>query len=59
MDKINQVVSITSARKLLGKEALSMSDDQIKDLIFTLTLVAKQYLRYNSSKKALGKNDGK
>jgi len=59
VDKINQVVSITSARKLLGKEALSMSDDQIKDLIFTLTLVAKQYLRYNSSKKALGKNDGK
>lgn len=47
-----QRITVKEARKLLGKPGRSMTDDQIKEVIEQLTLIAKHSLRYNSSKKA-------
>ena len=43
------VVSAQKARRILGTLAQSMNDDQVKDLIFSLHLLAKEQLRYNGS----------
>ena len=56
---MNNNISIQAARKIIGKGNENMSDTQVQDLIFTLTLLARQYLRYNSSNITLGENDGK
>ncbi len=44
------VVSVHKARKILGVLANPMSDDQVKDLIYSLHLLAKEQLVYNGSK---------
>ena len=44
------VVSVQKARRILGALASSMSDDQVKDLIYSLHLLAKEKLVYNGSK---------
>ena len=44
------VVSVQKARRILGALANSMSDDQVKDLIYPLHLLAKEQLVYNGSK---------
>ncbi len=44
------VVSVQKARRILGALANSMSDDQVKDLIYSLHLLAKEQLVYNGSK---------
>ena len=44
------VVSVQKARRILGTLAHSMSDDQVKDLIYSLHLLAKEQLVYNGSK---------
>ena len=44
------VVSVQKARRILGVLANSMSDDQVKDLIYSLHLLAKEQLVYNGSK---------
>lgn len=44
------VVSVQRARRILGTLAHSMSDDQVKDLIYSLHLLAKEQLVYNGSK---------
>ncbi len=44
------VVSVQKARRILGALASSMSDDQVKDLIYSLHLLAKEQLVYNGSK---------
>lgn len=44
------VVSVQKARRILGTLAHSMSDDQVKDLIYSLHLLAKEKLVYNGSK---------
>lgn len=46
----NHVVSIAKARRILGSTAKSMSDNQIKELIHFLHLLAKEQLIYNGSK---------
>lgn len=43
------VVSVQKARRILGTLAHSMSDDQVKDLIYSLHLLAKEQLVYNGS----------
>ena len=44
------VVSVQKARRILGTLANPMSDDQVKDLIYSLHLLAKEKLVYNGSK---------
>lgn len=44
------VVSIQKARRILGVLAQSMNDDQVKDVIYSLHLLAKEQLVYNGSK---------
>ena len=44
------VVSVQKARRILGALANSMSDDQVKDLIYSLHLLAKEQLVYTGSK---------
>ena len=44
------VVSVQKARRILGTLANPMSDDQVKDLIYSLHLLAKEQLVYTVSK---------
>ena len=44
------VVSVQKARRILGTLANPMSDDQVKDLIYSLHLLAKEQLVYTGSK---------
>ena len=44
------VVSVPKARRILGTLANPMTDDQVKDLIYSLHLLAKEQLVYNGSK---------
>lgn len=44
------VVRVPKARRILGTLAHSMSDDQVKDLIYSLHLLAKEHLVYTGSK---------
>ena len=44
------VVSVQKVRRILGALANSMSDDQVKDLIYSLHLLAKEQLVYTGSK---------
>jgi len=39
------IISIKEARKILGKEAENLSDDQIEDLIINLQSIAKLYIQ--------------
>lgn len=54
MKRLDQIITVGEARKLLGKEGSSLSDDQVSELITTLSLLAKQFLRKNGSKKVRG-----
>lgn len=40
-----QVISVKEARKLLGKDGKTLSDNQLVELIQTLTLVADDFLQ--------------
>lgn len=44
------VVSVQKARRILGTLANPMTDDQVKDLIYSLHLLAKEQLVYTGSK---------
>lgn len=46
------VISVKEARKLLGKEAQGMDDDQVLEIVVLLTEVARAYLRKKSVKKS-------
>jgi hypothetical protein len=43
--KEEPLISINEARKLLGKEAQDLSDQEVVDLIVLLTDSAKEYLK--------------
>ena len=47
----SRTISVQRARRILGKRAESLSDDQIREIIIALHLLAKQHLGYNGSKK--------
>ncbi|MEK9196288.1 MAG: hypothetical protein AAB914_02875 [Patescibacteria group bacterium] len=56
LNSINQkeeqrTVSISRARRILGKKYEKLTDDQVRDILTTLHLLARQNLGYNSSKK--------
>lgn len=44
------VIPIKEARKLLGKDAHTLSDDQVEELIKLLTSMAEDLLQTNGSK---------
>lgn len=44
------VISIKEARKLLGKDAHTLSDNQVKELVLLLTSMAEDFLQTNGSK---------
>lgn len=44
------IVSVQKARRILGSTAKSMSDNQVRELIHTLHLLAKEQLVYTGSK---------
>jgi hypothetical protein len=43
---MSQVISVTEARKILGKDAEGMSDEELRNIIHTLDLLAKDALRH-------------
>jgi hypothetical protein len=45
-------ILIKEARKLLGKEGASLNDDQVREIVITLYLMAKGYLRNSGSKNS-------
>lgn len=50
----NQSITVKEARKLLGKDGHQLTDNQVKEIINTLTLIARQYLNKDSSNISLG-----
>lgn len=44
------LISVLEARKLLGKDAKNLNDDQVIEIISTLTLMARKYLQDAGSK---------
>jgi hypothetical protein len=44
------VVTVSKARRILGDLAIELSDDQVKEILHTLHLLAKEHLCYNGSK---------
>lgn len=44
------VISVKEARKILGKDAIELSDNQVKELIIVLTSMAQDYLQVQGSK---------
>ena len=47
-------ISIGEARKKLGKDAEQLSDDQIIEIIITLSLLTREQLNRPGSKKSSG-----
>lgn len=45
-----EIVSLAKARRILGASAKSMNDNQVRELIYTLHLLAKEQLVYSGSK---------
>lgn len=52
--QFKQVISIKEARKLLGSPSKQLSDDQVREIINVLHLMARHYLQNSRSKKASG-----
>ena len=48
----DKTVSVIRARQLLGSLSHTLSDDQVSDILCALTLLAREQLCYNGSKKA-------
>jgi hypothetical protein len=49
-----QLISVNEARKLLGFSSNELGDDQIQEIIDSLSLIASQSLSKMGSKKSLG-----
>ena len=47
---MSEVVSVAKARRILGSLAASLDDDQVKEMIQSLHLLAREQLCYNGSK---------
>ena len=55
----NQPITITRARRILGKQAENYSDDQVRELLHTLQLLARERVLYNGSKVSESGNEPK
>ena len=53
----DQLLSTSRARRILGTLANTMNDDQVKELIHTLHLLAKEQLWYNGSRKEMSSHE--
>lgn len=47
---MSEMVSVTKARRILSSLSDTMSDDQVKEVVTFLHLLAKEHLWYNGSK---------
>ena len=43
-------VSVAEARRIVGASANSLNDDQVREILHTLQLLAREQLLYNGSK---------
>lgn len=50
--KFRPIISVKEARKLLGKSAKELTDDQIQEVINDLSQFAKTHLKKKSVKKS-------
>lgn len=48
---VERTVGISKARRILGSKYAHLSDDQVREILTTLHLLAKDVLGYNGSKK--------
>lgn len=44
------IISVKEARKILGKQAHSMSDDQVEEMIIVLSDMSERFLQNSGSK---------
>jgi hypothetical protein len=54
---LDQLVSVSKARRILGTLADNLSDDQVKELLHTLHLLAREQLWYNGSKEEMSSHE--
>lgn len=51
---MNHIITVKEARKLLGKDAKSLSDTQIQEIVITLQVMARKYLDNSGSNNSYG-----
>ncbi len=56
---MEKIVSMSKARRILGSLAKELSDDQVRQLINSLHLLAREQLSYNGSKEHENVNESK
>ncbi len=54
---LEELVSISKARRILGTLANDLSDDQVKEILHTLHLLARELLWYNGSKEGMSSHE--
>ena len=54
---LSAIVSISKARRILGTLADDLSDDQVKEILHTLHLLAREQLWYNGSKEGMSSHE--
>ena len=54
---LEELVSISKARRILGTLANDLSDDQVKEILHTLHLLAREQLWYNGSNKEVSNHE--
>ena len=54
---LEELVSISKARRILGNLANDLSDDQVKEILHTLHLLAREQLWYNGSKEGMSSHE--
>lgn len=54
---MENLVSVSKARRILGSLADNLSDDQVKELLHTLHLLAREQLWYNGSNKEVSSHE--
>ena len=47
---MEKIVSVATARRILGSQANGLNDDQVKELVHTMHLLAREQVVYNGSK---------
>ena len=54
---LEELVSINKARRILGTLADDLTDDQVKEILHTLHLLARKQLWYNGSKEGMSSHE--
>ena len=54
---LEELVSISKTRRILGTLANDLSDDQVKEILHTLHLLAREQLWYNGSKEGMSSHE--